>query len=100
MKDAMQRAASSSLWRHMPSASLGHFASLSFVVNWWRAAILPSLLPKKKVGRSMKILGLLLLVGIGILVWKVLQARAEFPPYDILIEEDEQMMVDDWDGLA
>jgi len=48
----------------------------------------------------MKILGLLLLVGIGILVWKVLQARAEFPPYDILIEEDEQMMVDDWDGLA
>ena len=49
----------------------------------------------------MKILGFLLLVGIGILVWKVLQARAEFPPYDILIEEDEKVMMgDDWDGLA
>jgi hypothetical protein len=49
----------------------------------------------------MKILGLLLLVGIGFLVRKVIRARAEFPPYDILIEEDEQMMRgDDWDGLA
>ncbi len=43
----------------------------------------------------MKILGFLLLVGIGILVWKFLQARAEFPPYDILIEEDEQVMMED-----
>ena len=43
----------------------------------------------------MKILGFLLLVGIGFLVWKVLQARAEFPPYDILIEEDEQMMMEE-----
>ena len=101
MKDAMQRAASSSLWRHMPSASLGHYASLSFVVNWWRAAILPSLLPRKKVGRGMKVLGFLVLVGVGFLVWKVIRARAEFPPYDILIEEDEQvMMEDDWDGMA
>ena len=49
----------------------------------------------------MKILGLLVLVGIGFLVWKVLRARAEFPPYDILIEEDEQMMVgDDWENMA
>jgi len=62
---------------------------------------LPSLLPKKKVGRSMKILGLLLLVGIGILAWKVIRARTEFPPYDILIEEDEQIMMgDDWEGMA
>jgi hypothetical protein len=43
----------------------------------------------------MKIVGFLLLVGIGILIWKVLQARSEFPPYDILIEEDEQMMEDE-----
>ena len=43
----------------------------------------------------MKILGFLLLVGIGILVWKVLQARAEFPPYDILVEEDEQVMMEE-----
>ena len=43
----------------------------------------------------MKILGLLFLVGIGFLAWKVLRARAEFPPYDILIEEDEQMMEED-----
>ena len=49
----------------------------------------------------MKVLGLLLLVGIGFLVWKVIRARTEFPPYDILIEEDEQvMMEDDWDGLG
>jgi hypothetical protein len=33
MKDAMQQAASSSVWRHMPSASLGQDASLSFVVR-------------------------------------------------------------------
>ena len=43
----------------------------------------------------MKILGLLLLVGIGLLVWKVIRERAEFPPYDILIEEDEQMMMEE-----
>jgi hypothetical protein len=43
----------------------------------------------------MKILGLLVLVGIGFLVWKVIRARSEFPPYDILIEEDEQMMMEE-----
>ena len=43
----------------------------------------------------MKIIGFFLFVGIGILVWKVLQARAEFPPYDILIEEDEQVMMEE-----
>jgi hypothetical protein len=49
----------------------------------------------------MKILGLLLLVGIGFLAWKVIRARAEFPPYDILMEEDEQvMMEDDWENMA
>jgi hypothetical protein len=52
----------------------------------------------------MKILGLLVLVGIGgigFLAWKIIRARAEFPPYDILIEEDEQVMMgDDWDGLG
>ena len=49
----------------------------------------------------MKIIGFFLFVGIGILVWKVIRARTEFPPYDILIEEDEQMMMgDDWDGMA
>jgi len=49
----------------------------------------------------MKIFGLLLLVAIGFLAWKVIRARTEFPPYDILIEEDEQiMMEDDWDGMA
>ena len=49
----------------------------------------------------MQILGLVLLVGIGFLAWKVIRERAEFPPYDILIEEDEQMMMeDDWDGRA
>ena len=49
----------------------------------------------------MKFVGFLILVGIGILAWKVIRARAEFPPYDILIEEDEQMMRgDDWDGLG
>jgi hypothetical protein len=49
----------------------------------------------------MKILGLLLLVGIGFLAWKVLSARAEFPPYDILMEEDEQVMMEnDWENMA
>ena len=49
----------------------------------------------------MKILGFLLLVGVGILAWKVIRARTEYPPYDIMIEEDEQvMMEDDWDGLG
>ena len=49
----------------------------------------------------MEILGLLVLVGIGFLVWKVVRAKAEFPPYDILIEEDEQMMRgDDWENMA
>ena len=49
----------------------------------------------------MEILGLLVLVGIGYLVWKVVRARAEFPPYDILIEEDEQMMMgEDWENMA
>ena len=43
----------------------------------------------------MKILGLLLLVGVGILAWKVNRARTEYPPYDILIEEDEQVMMED-----
>lgn len=43
----------------------------------------------------MKILGLLLLVGVGILAWKVIRARTEYPPYDILIEEDEQVMMED-----
>jgi hypothetical protein len=49
----------------------------------------------------MKILGLLLLVGIGFLAWKVIRARAEFPPYDILMEEDEQVMMEnDWENMA
>ena len=49
----------------------------------------------------MKILGFLLLVGVGILAWRVIRARTEFPPYDILIEEDEQVMMEDnWDGKA
>jgi len=43
----------------------------------------------------MKIIGFLLLIGIGFLTWKVIRARAEFPTYDILIEEDEQMMEDE-----
>ena len=43
----------------------------------------------------MKILGLLVLVGIGILDWKVIRARTEYPPYDIMIEEDEQVMMED-----
>jgi hypothetical protein len=43
----------------------------------------------------MKILGLLLLVGIGFLVWKVISARTEFPPFDIMVEEDEQVMMED-----
>ena len=43
----------------------------------------------------MKILGFLLLVGIGFLAWKVIRARPEFPPYDILMEEDEKVMMED-----
>ena len=43
----------------------------------------------------MKILGFLLLVGIGILAWKVIRARTEYPPYDIMIGEDEQAMMED-----
>ena len=47
----------------------------------------------------MKILGFLLLVGVGILAWKIIKARTEYPPYDVMIEEDEQvMMEDDWDS--
>jgi hypothetical protein len=49
----------------------------------------------------MKILGLLFLVGIGFLLWKVITARSESPPWDIVIEEDQQMMNgDDWDSMA
>jgi hypothetical protein len=43
----------------------------------------------------MKVLGFLVLVGVGFLAWKVIRARTEFPPYDILIEEDEQVMMED-----
>ena len=43
----------------------------------------------------MKFVGFLILVGIGILVWKIVRTRAEFPPYDILIEEDEQVMMEE-----
>ena len=43
----------------------------------------------------MKILGFLLLVGVGVLVWKVIRARTEYPPYDIMVEEDEQVMMED-----
>ena len=43
----------------------------------------------------MKIIGFLLIIGIGFLAWKVIRARAEFHPYDILIEEDEQVMMED-----
>ena len=49
----------------------------------------------------MKIFGFLLLVGIGLLAWKIIRARTEYPPYDILMEEDEKvMMEDDLDGVA
>ena len=49
----------------------------------------------------MKILGFLLLVGVGILAWKIIKARTEYPPYDMMIEEDEQVMIeDDWDGMT
>ena len=49
----------------------------------------------------MKIFGFLLLLGIGILAWKVLRAKPEPPPLDMLIEEDGQVMLgDDWDGMA
>ena len=43
----------------------------------------------------MKILGFLVLVGVGILAWKVFRARVEFPPFDIMVEEDEQIMMED-----
>ena len=43
----------------------------------------------------MKILGLLVLVGVGILAWKVIRTKPEFPPFDILVEEDEQIMMED-----
>ena len=43
----------------------------------------------------MKILGFLLLVGVGILAWRVIRAGTEYPPYDMLIEEDEQVMMED-----
>jgi hypothetical protein len=43
----------------------------------------------------MKILGFLIIIGIGFLTWKVIRARTEFPPYDIMIEEDEQVMMED-----
>jgi hypothetical protein len=43
----------------------------------------------------MKILGLLLILGIGFLAWKVIRARTEYPPFDITIEEDEQVMMED-----
>lgn len=48
----------------------------------------------------MKILGFLLLLGVIILAWKVIRARPEFPPYDMLIEEDERVMMEDyWDSV-
>jgi hypothetical protein len=43
----------------------------------------------------MKILAFLLLVGIGFLAWKVIRARTEYPPFDIMVEEDEQVMRED-----
>jgi hypothetical protein len=43
----------------------------------------------------MKIVGFLILVGIGFLALKVIRARTEFPPYDILMEEDEKVMMED-----
>jgi len=43
----------------------------------------------------MKILGFLLLIGIGFLAWKVIRTKSESPPYDILMEEDEQVMMED-----
>ena len=43
----------------------------------------------------MKIVVFLILVGIGFLAWKVIRARTEFPPYDILMEEDEKVMMED-----
>jgi hypothetical protein len=43
----------------------------------------------------MKIIGFLILVGIGFLTWKVIRARTEYPPFDIMVEEDEQVMMED-----
>ena len=43
----------------------------------------------------MKILGFLQLVGVGILAGKVIRERTEYPPYDMMIEEDEQVMMED-----
>ena len=43
----------------------------------------------------MKIVGFLLLIGIGFVAWKVITARTEYPPWDIMIEEDEQVMMED-----
>ena len=43
----------------------------------------------------MKILGFLLLLGIGFLAWKVIRARSESPPFDIMVEEDEKVMRED-----
>jgi len=42
----------------------------------------------------MKIVGFLILVGIGFLAWKVIRARTEYPPFDIMVEEDEQVMME------
>ena len=42
----------------------------------------------------MKIIGFLILVGIVFLAWKVIRARTEFPPFDIMVEEDEQVMME------
>ena len=43
----------------------------------------------------MKILGFLFLVGIGLLAWKVIRARTEYPPFDIMVEQDEKVMMED-----
>ena len=43
----------------------------------------------------MKILLLLALVGIGIFIWKVVRAKTEFPPYDMVVEEDYQVMIEE-----
>ena len=42
----------------------------------------------------MKILGFVIIIGIGFLAWKVITARTEPPPYDILMEEDEKVMME------
>ena len=43
----------------------------------------------------MEILLLLALVGIGIFIWKVVRARTEFPPYDMMVEEDHEVMMEE-----